>query len=61
MEYRQLGRCGLKVSEICLGTMTFGNGTDEADSIRMVDMDMDRGVNFFDTANSYADSLSYGL
>ena len=58
MEYRQLGRCGLKVSEICLGTMTFGNGADRAESKRLVDLSMDRGVNFFDTANSYADGLS---
>ena len=58
MKYRQLGRCGLKVSEICLGTMTFGNGADKAESKRLVDLAMDRGVNFFDTANSYADGLS---
>ncbi len=58
MEYRQLGRCGLKVSEICLGTMTFGNGADRAESRRLVDLAVDRGVNFFDTANSYASGLS---
>ena len=58
MEYRQMGNNGLKVSEICLGTMTFGNGTDEADAKRMVDMALSKGINFFDTANSYADNLS---
>lgn len=58
MEYRNMGRSGLKVSEICLGTMTFGHGADEAESKRMVDMAIDHGVNFFDTANSYADQLS---
>jgi aryl-alcohol dehydrogenase-like predicted oxidoreductase len=58
MEYRRMGRSGLKVSEICLGTMTFGRGTDEAESKRIVDMALDRGVNFFDTANGYADGES---
>lgn len=54
MEYRQLGRCGLKVSELCLGTMTFGRGTDEVEAWRMVDVAFDAGVNFFDTADSYS-------
>ncbi|MDA0708741.1 MAG: aldo/keto reductase, partial [bacterium] len=58
MEYRNMGRSGLKVSEICLGTMTFGHGADEAESRRMVDLAIDHGVNFFDTANTYADQLS---
>ena len=58
MEYRQLGRSGLKVSEVCLGTMTFGHGTDEAESKQMVDRAMDAGINFFDTANTYADFKS---
>ncbi|MFT5369810.1 MAG: aryl-alcohol dehydrogenase-like predicted oxidoreductase, partial [Candidatus Latescibacterota bacterium] len=52
MEYRNMGRSGLKVSEVCLGTMTFGHGADEAESKRMVDMAIDHGVNFFDTANT---------
>lgn len=54
MEYRRMGRSGLKVSEICLGTMTFGHGTEEAEARRMVDLCLEQGVNFFDTANSYA-------
>lgn len=58
MDYRRLGRTGLKVSEICLGTMTFGHGTDETEAARIVDLAFDSGVNFFDTANSYADSES---
>ena len=58
MEYRRLGKSGLKVSEICLGTMTFGHGADKAETNRMVDLALDAGVNFFDTANSYADGES---
>ena len=55
MEYRRLGHCGLKVSEICLGTMTFGHGADEGEAKRMVDLALDTGVNFFDSANSYGE------
>jgi aryl-alcohol dehydrogenase-like predicted oxidoreductase len=58
MEYRNLGRAGLKVSEICLGTMTFGNGADQAEASRMVDTALRAGVNFFDTANSYVGGTS---
>lgn len=58
MEYRRMGRSGLKVSEICLGTMTFGHGTDEAEARRIVDMALEAGVNFFDTANGYANGQS---
>lgn len=54
MEYRNLGRCGLKVSEYCFGTMTFGKDTDSKEAARMVDHALDAGVNFFDTANSYS-------
>lgn len=53
MEYRNLGRAGVKVSEICLGTMTFGNGADQDETTRMVHAAFDAGVNFFDTANAY--------
>jgi aryl-alcohol dehydrogenase-like predicted oxidoreductase len=53
MDYRNLGRSGLKVSEICLGTMTFGNGADQDEATRMVHATLDAGVNFFDTANAY--------
>jgi aryl-alcohol dehydrogenase-like predicted oxidoreductase len=58
VEYRNLGRAGLKVSEICLGTMTFGNGADQAEASRMVDTALGAGVNFFDTANSYVGGTS---
>ena len=58
MEYRRLGRTGLKVSELCLGTMTFGSGTDEAEAQRMLSMSIDAGINFVDTANSYGGGQS---
>src|SRR6266404_4389264 len=52
--YRLLGRSGLRVSPLCLGTMTFGSDVSEAQS--MVDQFVDRGGNFIDTANYYGDS-----
>jgi aryl-alcohol dehydrogenase-like predicted oxidoreductase len=58
MLYRRLGQSGLKVSEICLGTMTFGRGADLAEATRITEGCLDVGVNFFDTANSYAESAS---
>lgn len=58
MEFRRLGRSGLKVSEICLGTMTFGHGTDTAEAERMVGAALDAGVMFFDTADGYSDGES---
>jgi aryl-alcohol dehydrogenase-like predicted oxidoreductase len=58
MEYRRIGRSGLKVSEICVGTMTFGYTSDEAEAGRIVDLALDAGVNFFDTADSYAKGQS---
>ena len=53
MKRRRLGRTGLAVSEICLGTMTFGNQADEAESFRIMDRAMDAGVDFFDVAEIY--------
>ncbi|WP_031509394.1 aldo/keto reductase [Streptomyces megasporus] len=53
MKYTQLGRTGLKVSRLVLGTMNFGPQTDEADSHAIMDAALDSGVNFFDTANVY--------
>ena len=50
MNYRNLGRSGLKVSPLCLGTMMFGGPTDEATAARIVDQARDAGVNFVDTA-----------
>jgi aryl-alcohol dehydrogenase-like predicted oxidoreductase len=58
MEYRRLGRSGLKVSEICLGTMTFGHGTNTAEAERMVSTALDAGAMFFDTADGYSDGES---
>lgn len=58
MEYRRMGRSGLKVSEICLGTMTFGHGTEQAEATRIVDLAFEAGVNFFDTANTYGNGES---
>ncbi|MFP3921662.1 MAG: aldo/keto reductase [Dichotomicrobium sp.] len=58
MQYRNLGRSGLKVSEICLGAMTFGHSTDEAEAGAIMDAAFDAGVNFFDTANTYAKGRS---
>jgi aryl-alcohol dehydrogenase-like predicted oxidoreductase len=58
MEYRKLGRTGLMVSELCLGTMTFGNESDEQTSKRLTDRFVDAGGNFVDTANVYSRGLS---
>ena len=58
MEYRNLGRSGLKVSPLCLGTMMFGAATDEADSRRIIDRAAAAGVNFLDTADTYNDGRS---
>ena len=53
MEYRNLGRTGVKVSQLCLGTMMFGRSTNESDSIPMVHRALDAGINFVDTADVY--------
>src|SRR5579864_4073904 len=53
MELTRLGRTGLKVSRICLGTMNFGPETEEADAFRIMDRALEVGINFFDTANVY--------
>ena len=54
MPYRPLGRSGLKVAPLWLGTMMFGDQTDEAESARIVAAARDGGVNGIDTADSYA-------
>ena len=54
MDYRYLGRTGLKVSELCLGTMTFGAATDEATGHQMLDRFVDVGGTFIDTADVYS-------
>src|SRR5438309_333563 len=53
MQYRQLGRSGLKISPICLGTMMFGGPTDEATSSRIVAKAREAGINFIDSADAY--------
>jgi aryl-alcohol dehydrogenase-like predicted oxidoreductase len=53
MEYTHLGRTGLLVSRLCLGTMNFGPHTSEADSHAIMDRALERGLNFFDSANVY--------
>ena len=58
MEYRYLGRTGLKVSELCLGAMTFGRESTEAESHQMLDHFKDVGGNFIDTADVYSKGLS---
>ncbi len=61
MKIRKLGRTGLKVSNLCLGTMTFGNsewGCDEPTSRRLVDRFLDAGGNFVDTADVYSNGVS---
>ncbi|WP_329399913.1 aldo/keto reductase [Streptomyces melanogenes] len=60
MEYTQLGRTGLKVSRLVLGTMNFGPQTDETDSHALMDAAQDAGVNFFDTANVYGQTAGKG-
>lgn len=54
MEYRNLGRTELKVSALCLGTMTWGNQNTEAQGHEQMDYALDAGINFFDTAEMYA-------
>ncbi len=58
MEYRLLGRTGVKVSSLCLGCMNFGMKTEEDESVRIMNRAFDEGVNFFDTANVYSRGVS---
>jgi aryl-alcohol dehydrogenase-like predicted oxidoreductase len=61
MDYRNLGKSGLKVSPICLGTMMFGDRTDAVEAGRIVASARDAGVNFIDTADAYAKGESEKL
>ncbi|MEP5262219.1 MAG: aldo/keto reductase, partial [Nitratireductor sp.] len=54
MEYRELGRTGVKVSSICLGTMTWGQQNTEAEGHEQMDYAVGQGINFFDTSEMYA-------
>lgn len=60
MEYKHLGRSGVKVSRLCLGTMNFGPQTSEPDSFALMDRALELGFNFFDTANVYGWKLGEG-
>jgi aryl-alcohol dehydrogenase-like predicted oxidoreductase len=57
MEYRLLGRTGLRVSPLCLGTMNFGMQTDEATAHEIMDQGLELGLNFYDTANLYGGEM----
>ena len=61
MKYVHLGRTGLQVSRLCLGTMNFGPYTSEADSFKIMDRALELGINFFDTANVYGWKLGEGV
>ena len=58
MNYVNLGKSGVKVSKIALGCMSFGREADEKESNHMVNIALDHGINFFDTANSYSNGRS---
>ncbi|MFZ2228019.1 MAG: aldo/keto reductase [Candidatus Nanopelagicaceae bacterium] len=60
MKYRNLGRSGLSVSRICLGTMNFGPGADENTAHSIMDSAVGSGINFFDTANRYGGAGHWG-
>ena len=61
MDYKNLGRSGLKVSRLCLGSMNFGPLTDESNSFEIMDQAIDAGITFFETENVYGWVLGYGI
>src|SRR5215210_5492698 len=61
MQYTSLGRSGLKVSRLCLGTMNFGPQTSEEDSYAIMDRALEHGINFWDTANVYGWKKGEGI
>lgn len=61
MQYVHLGRSGVKVSRLCLGTMNFGPETSEADSFAIMDRALESGITFFDTANVYGRKAGEGV
>jgi aryl-alcohol dehydrogenase-like predicted oxidoreductase len=61
MDYTSLGRTGLQVSRLCLGTMNFGPITSEPDSFAIMDKALEDGINFFDTANVYGWKTGEGI
>ena len=60
MNHRKLGRTGLKVSPLCLGTMNFGPLTKRSDAFVIMDRALELGINFFDTANVYGQHKGAG-
>ena len=60
MEYRRLGRTALEVSELCLGTMNFGPNTTEPEAFAILDLALEAGINFVDTADQYGGQLGVG-
>ena len=61
MDYTHLGRSGVSVSKICLGTMNFGSYTEPGDAHQIMDQALEQGVNFFDTANTYGRPRAEGV
>lgn len=61
MQYTHLGRTGLAVSRLCLGTMNFGSQASEAEGFAIMDRALELGINFFDTANSYGGKKGEGV
>lgn len=61
MQYAELGKTGLRVSRLCLGTMNFGNQTNELESFAIMDRALEMGINFFDTADRYGGGGQWGL
>ncbi len=61
MQHVHLGRAGIRVSRLCLGTMNFGAKTGESDSFRIMDRALEHGINFFDTANVYGGKRGEGI
>jgi aryl-alcohol dehydrogenase-like predicted oxidoreductase len=61
MDYTHLGRSGVSVSRLCLGTMNFGSFTDAADAHQIMDRAVEHGINFFDTANTYGRPRAEGV
>ncbi len=58
MKYKLIGKTGIKMSELCFGTMSFGKNADEETSIKMYKRCREAGINFFDTANTYSNGAS---
>jgi aryl-alcohol dehydrogenase-like predicted oxidoreductase len=61
IEYKRLGKHGVLVSNLCLGTMNFGWHTSEADSFKIMDRSLELGINFFDTADVYGGAVEHGF